>query len=390
MLGTDAYSSSMHMMDDLLRGRNARSLLMGAESMRLMDEAISLQLNRPNLFYPSLREMDMLRATDSFAARFRLPAKTEVARLMVEFAEIHSETLARCAPPEGGLKQAIEGMRTPWLDIQLEMRSVAGLAQMQGIGYALRSMPAFDEGLSAALRQNLGDWRDAISWRPEIFTDLAARSDFYATLGFNSALTDFPQPAFDQALDIAGLRAEEYEPLPRATADDEEEGLMRTNAAHDRLQRMERLLRRFVDQQMTLRFGPGWPQHRLPNGLYEKWCDRKRKAEEAGAEERSVIEYADFTDYELVICRADNWREVFVETFNRQESVRESFQRLHPIRLDTMHARLITLDDELLLYVEIKRLMKGDQEATQLTSRRAQCKTGSSPASHRAHVEALA
>jgi len=105
MLGTDAYSSSMHMMDDLLRGRNARSLLMGAESMRLMDEAISLQLNRPNLFYPSLREMDMLRATDSFAARFRLPAKTEVARLMVEFAEIHSETLARCAPPEGGLKQ---------------------------------------------------------------------------------------------------------------------------------------------------------------------------------------------------------------------------------------------------------------------------------------------
>jgi len=54
-----------------------------------------------------------------------------------------------------------------------------------------------------------------------------------------------------------------------------------------------------------------------------------------------------------------------------------------------MHARLITLDDELLLYVEIKRLMKGDQEATQLTSRRAQCKTGSSPASHRAHVEAL-
>jgi hypothetical protein len=38
--------------------------------------------------------------------------------------------------------------------------------------------------------------------------------------------------------------------------------------------------------------------------------------------------------------------------------VRESFQRLYPIRLDTMHARVIARDDELLLYVETRRLMK--------------------------------
>src|SRR5687768_8923575 len=44
--------------------------------------------------------------------------------------------------------------------------------------------------------------------------------------------------------------------------------------------------------------------------------------------------------------------------FGRPESVRESFQRLYPIRLDTMHARPITQDDELLLYVETRRLVK--------------------------------
>jgi len=38
--------------------------------------------------------------------------------------------------------------------------------------------------------------------------------------------------------------------------------------------------------------------------------------------------------------------------------VPESFQRLYPIGIDTMHARPITLDDELLLYVEARRLMK--------------------------------
>jgi len=123
---------------------------------------------------------------------------------MVEFAEIHSETLARCAPPEGGLKQAIESMRTPWLDIQLEMRSVAGLAQNAGIGYALRSMPAFDEGLSAALRQNLetgemrlvGDLRYSRTWRPGRTSTPPSASTQRSRI--------FPQPAFDQALDIAG------------------------------------------------------------------------------------------------------------------------------------------------------------------------------------------
>jgi hypothetical protein len=96
----------------------------------------------------------------------------------------------------------------------------------------------------------------------------------------------------------------------------------------------------------------------LPNGLYERWQEKKKKAEQTGAEERPLVEYADFTDYVPLICRSDNWREVFETFFNRPESVRETFQRLYPIRLDTMQARLITQDDELFLLVEVRRLMK--------------------------------
>jgi hypothetical protein len=64
---------------------------------------------------------------------------------------------------------------------------------------------------------------------------------------------------------------------------------------------------------------------------------------------------------EGIICRTDNWRQVFATFFNRPESVRESLQRLYPIRLDTMHARLITQDDELYLHVEVMRLFKGSK-----------------------------
>lgn len=245
------------------------------------------------------------------------------------------------------------------------MRSINGFVELQGIGAALQSAAVFDESLTAALRVGLGDWRDVITWPKDIFTDLAARSEFYLGLGFNHALTDFPAPAFEQSLDIVGLRREpppliDLYGTPVAPADDEEEeeGLARTNAAHDWLLRLETQLRNFIDEMMTRSFGGKWHKQRLPNGLYEEWQEKKIKAMQAGGKDWPLIAYADFTDYERVICKGDNWREVFAVFFVRSESVRESLQRLYPIRLDTMHARPITQDDELLLYVETRRMVK--------------------------------
>jgi hypothetical protein len=300
-------------------------------------------------------------AMTKYEARFRLPDQLESGLLAERFrVSAVAENLAIHHPglADQGLQQAMEKMRTPWLDQQEAMRSVAGFAEIQRIGEAVRTMPAFDDSLAATLRESLGDWRDPIQWQPEIFTDLTARADFYVGLGFNPALTDFPPPAFEQGLEIAGLEAapSESEPADSEEEDGEEAGLMRTNVAHDPLQRVERSLRRFIDKKLTRFCGPDWPKHRLPNGIYDRWQEKKHKAEEDGAEERPLIEYSDFTDYALIICRKDNWREVFSTFFRRQESVRETFQRLYPIRLDVAHARLITQDDEFFLRVEVKRL----------------------------------
>jgi hypothetical protein len=313
------------------------------------------------------RELERIRERMAdLQPRFCLPEIAEAARLVADFRKNPvSEFLMTYSQQNADLQRAIDSMRTPWLDAHNAIRSMAGFAELQGIGDVLRKMPGFGDNLTAALRVNLGDWRDPITWRPEILIDLAVRSDFYASLGFNRALTDFPEPAFHESLDISGLRhppelIDLYEPTLASSAEDNdgEENLARTNMAHDRLLRLETQLRSFIDEQMTRVFGADWAKHRLPNGLYEEWQAKKRKAEHAGATERPLIVYADFTDYERVICRSDNWREIFAPFFGRRESVRESFQRLYPIRLDTMHARLITQDDELLLYVETRRLVK--------------------------------
>ena len=139
------------------------------------------------------REMDVARqAMEGYHARFKLPEIAETTRLLATFkSSALSNIMARYAGEYSSLKRAAESMRAPWLNVQDPLRSMGGFAALQGIGHALKDMPAFGHALGAALRVNLGDWRDTITWPREIFTDLEAREDFYVGLGFDPALTDF-------------------------------------------------------------------------------------------------------------------------------------------------------------------------------------------------------
>jgi hypothetical protein len=96
----------------------------------------------------------------------------------------------------------------------------------------------------------------------------------------------------------------------------------------------------------------------VPESIRKRWEEKRQTAQETGEAEWPLIAYADFTDYVAIITRKDNWDGVFSSIFKRQTFVQESFQRLYPIRICTMHARIITQDDELYLFVETKRLLK--------------------------------
>lgn len=105
-------------------------------------------------------------------------------------------------------------------------------------------------------------------------------------------------------------------------------------------------------------FGDDWMKRQLPSGMLDVWVEKRDKAVKGGQPEQPLIDYADFADYRQIIERKDNWNTVFKPVFGRAEDVRESFQRLFPVRIATMHARIVTQDDELLLVVETKRVLK--------------------------------
>jgi hypothetical protein len=113
---------------------------------------------------------------------------------------------------------------------------------------------------------------------------------------------------------------------------------------------------------MKAEFGDDWLRRQLPDGMLEAWEQKKTSALEKGDKEQLLIAYADFTDYIRIIERRDNWARVFKAIFKRQTDVQESFFRLFPVRVCTMHSRLITLEDELLLQVETRRVSRAFSE----------------------------
>jgi hypothetical protein len=297
--------------------------------------------------------------------RFYLPEISETTRIYQEMNSTGVASLLKQYSNEASkIQEAMNSVRSPWADIENLTSSITGFAELQSIGHALQNMPSFDEQLADALRLDLGDWRAEIVWPKAIFDDPLARTNFYTAQGFNSGLTMFPSEAFAQGVMIAGLASpppaivDLYDRDIHAPDEDEEEsGFARTNSAHDRLQRLETHMHQFIHKKMSEAFGEDWIKHRAPDEIRKAWLEKKQKARNNGEREFPLIAYADFTDYVQIITRNDNWKEVFKPVFRRKESVQESFQRLYPIRICTMHARIITQDDELYLYVEMKRLL---------------------------------
>jgi hypothetical protein len=304
------------------------------------------------------------KAIGDFHARFELPDMSAIRKLVDQFKtnSFFANEALRFNQTIREIEASMGAMRVAWLDNANALQSMQGFAELQGIGRAVQRLPAFSEGLADQLRASLGDWRDTITWPENIFNDTLARTAFYTDMGLNSRLTDFPGAAFNQGLEIAGLVIE-----PRtldgandggSVGDDQEEGFERNNAAHDLLQRFEAQIREFIDARMTAAFGAGWIKHRVPGDMHDRWRQKKEVARKNGEQDFPLIAYADFTDYVTLIVRADNWDAIFKPVFHRAEFIRESFQRLYPIRICTMHARIITPDDELYLRVELKRVLK--------------------------------
>lgn len=267
------------------------------------------------------------------------------------------------------VRGAFDAIQTPWLHDQHALMSARSMAELQVLGLAARDAP-FTTAAVDTLRARLGDWRDPIAVDP-LWTETPRRLELYASVGLDRGLAAFPELAFERGLDLAGLPAvtDDHDEDESATEDGDTEELApdyrRAQAAFPILQRFELEVRAFISLTMESTHGTNWVRTNVPGPMRDQWVARRAAAEHDGAASRPLHEYADFTDYKVIIEKGDNWTAAFKWVFGRQEDVRESFQRLFPLRIATMHARGLSQEDVLLLRVETGRILRAIRRASE-------------------------
>lgn len=329
------------------------------ESQRKLLEGPIEEARRVGLFDPNsdIRQSitAAMEARQVYESMFRLPEVDELGRLARE-AMGAAELTRSVFGTQDALQAAMASVQSPWLRVEENGASARAFSDIVAIGRGIDARRAFESEFADALRPHLGDWRDVVQPAFEPLIDPVFRTGLYRERGFDPALTDFTPAAFEESLTIAQLR--NGEPPEEVEEDD---GFARAREAFDQLQRFEVALRRFIETVMRDVFGDDWMKRQLPPNMLDAWIDKRDKAVKAGQIEQPLIEYADFTDYRAIIERKDNWNTVFKPVFGRPEDVRESLQRLFPVRIATMHARIVTQDDQLLLLVETKRVLRAIQ-----------------------------
>lgn len=289
-------------------------------------------------------------ARDDYDRLFRRPEGDEIGRITRE--ALAGGVIGRTvSQAQDSVSHAMGTMHSPWLRIEKDLASAKAFAEIIGIGRSIAEFRGFDSSFGSALRTGLGDWRDPISFEPAPLIDPFNRTALYADRGFDFDFTDFTPEAFDEGLLVAGLGGD-----VESETDGDDEGFVRASLAYDRLHRLEAALRLFIAAALTAAFGADWMKTQLPPNMLDSWVEKRDKAIRAGQPEFPLIDYADFTDYKPIIERKDNWERAFRKVFRRPEDIRESFQRLFPVRIATMHSRIITQEDELLLRVEVARV----------------------------------
>lgn len=280
---------------------------------------------------------------------FRRPEMRELASI-AEAGMSASRIAGDIFKEQSRLEAALARIEKPWADIEAMARSAGAIADINAISDLLRVRDPFESEVLASLRPSLGDWRHTVIPAPSELASGGARREFYVAQGYDPALGNFPEEAFREIFDDADL----WDAFEDAADDDPV-----AEIAFRMLRKFERELREFIDRTLTNEFGADWISL-LPADMRENWEDKKKRKLKAGRQVPSIIFCADFADYRMIIENRTFWP-AFRRVFRVKNGVQEALGRLAPVRIATMHAEDLTLDDAAIILTEaafIRRAMK--------------------------------
>lgn len=269
-----------------------------------------------------------------------------MARLMADIARATTYELPSYMPERMNLSEILGDQLT----------AIASLAEIRSIGIGVYAGLAFDPGFASALRLDVGDWRDEVQWPAGLEASAELRESIYVDRGLSIEVSDISLSTLEGVFGLESRDEEDDEASLTIVIDGSRS--RRAGQGFEIVRELEIQLRNWVNAAMTKEFGEDWSESesQIAPVMRDQWREKQMKAVQRGLPAGKLIDFADFTDYQQVICRKRNWSRIFIHGFDRQDNVRESFQRLHPSRLAVMHSRDISKADLLYLMVEAARL----------------------------------
>lgn len=98
---------------------------------------------------------------------------------------------------------------------------------------------------------------------------------------------------------------------------------------------LERWLREFIHEEMSVAYGEDWYKHRAPKSLMGKF--KKRFGEDVDISGEIVLDEADMSHYIDIILQDDHWAEVFSFTFENWDDTRAKLTLLKSLRVSVAH-----------------------------------------------------
>lgn len=261
------------------------------------------------------------------------------------------------------LSKHIAALNSSVLQSLEETASLVSLPKLSAIGYAVKSEFPFGSSATDTLRDMLGHWA-VPSALPESLTALG-RLELYRDRGFDSDLLRLPATGIRNVLEATDLRFP-APPIvvPRLASNSyrrSENGIIlaapkENQNAYAIVYHFERYLRKFIVEKMSTRYGLNWEEERVEKETLKRWKKQAARAGQSG--NASLIDFADLPDYAAITTADEPWEDIFAAVFVRRESIRESMQRLRPLRSAIMHSRPLIPQDLILVYAEAQRVLR--------------------------------
>lgn len=246
----------------------------------------------------------------------------------------------------------------PWAYLSDRAGSVAAFMELDAFSSTVRSLPSFGTEHGALISTELGTFDEGFV-EAETTEDEAGGEQVYTEHGRNPALIAFPTESYPTVLQAAGWTELHLPaPLPRAEDGSVVEGYSYDPAEQALVTAVEAHLREFVDVRMRARFGSDWlVQHVHPDRRAE-WSGRRDASVARGFPQLGLIYYADFSELKDLIGKKQPWNEIFRDAFKVPEVFATSMIRMHGIRIELSHARVLTKTARLVLEVEANAIFR--------------------------------